>query len=179
MKKLLGIAVLCGLAFGMVACGEDSKDCLNQNPAIVDEATKLDTALKADVVTASAEVDCIKFASNMANYLADGSDNLTNLKNAITGLKDYYKSGDIVSNIFCTGIDGIKIYRAANIIKTDYDQAQVCTETLASGETAEEQEAVTKLNAGIQTLSTVDGWDNVLTAAAKATQENQNAQQGN
>lgn len=180
MKKLLGIAVICGLAFGMVACGDsdNNKNCLNEDPAIVSESTKLDNALKADARNEDSSINCVKYASNMATYLSAGSENLTNLQNAITELKDYYKSGDLVINILCTGIDGIKIYNAAALVKSDYDQAETCTQLLATGDTPEEQEAVTKLNNGMQTLNTVDGWNNVLTAAAKATQEGQ-TQQGN
>ena len=172
MKKFLTAMVLCGLAFGMVACGGDDNDnCLNEDLLIIQEANKMDTALRNGAINGT-EIDCLKYAENMATYLDESGSNLDNTKAAINEMKNYKVNS--VLGALCVGVNSIKIISAAQTMKTDYAIAEKCYNDIKDGTDESTQQAAAKLSAGMQTLSTLDGWNNVMTAAAQEASKGSN-----
>ena len=173
MKKWLGILALCGLSMGAVACGGsdgDGTNCLNENPKLVNEATKFDAFVKTDAYDADGNLNCLKYSENMATYLASDSQTYLDLKDAITTLPKF-DTGNVLGSILCGAIDSIKVYSSAKLVKQHYEQAQACMDGMVDGTDESTIKAREDLSNSMAALDTVDGWNNVLIAAAQANQQ--------
>ena len=180
MNKWFAGLVICGLACGMAACSDSDDDgnCLKEEPALVQESAKLEAAVKADGVTFIKEADpndatkqldvasdCEKYATNLSNYLAEGD----NSANMIEAVKSYPKFGGSLVGVLCGLIDTNKIIQAAAKVKLVWDVGQNCIVVHKDDLNAEAQG---KINTSLTTFQSVDGWNNVLSAAAQAAVEN-------
>ncbi len=180
MNKWFAGLMVCGLAMGMAACSDDdNKNCMAEDPALNTEATAFEKAVKEGGITyvkvddpenqgQKLEVasDCEKFAENMNNYLtADEGANRTRLLEAI---KSYPKFSGSFLGILCGLKDTNKTIAAAQIITRINTAGQNCLRVDASDPNAQWKK---DMNSGLTSLTTTEGWDNMLQAAASAATE--------
>ena len=182
MNKWFAGLMVCGLACGLAACSDDDDNkkggnCLNEEPALVTEAAKLETAVKADGVTFTKEADpddpatmldvasdCEKFAVNMSNYLNDNEGQ--NSISLFEAIKDYPKFSGSFLGVLCGLIDTNKTIQAAAKVKNVYDVGTNCVRVHKNDMDAE---AKGKLDTSLAVFSNADNaeaWNNVLQAAA-------------
>lgn len=175
MNKWFAGLMVCGLAMGMAACSdEDNKNCMAEDPALNTEADAFEKAVKeggvtyknvADPDNANEQIevasDCEKFAENMNNYLtADDGANRTRLLEAI---QSYPKFSGSFLGVLCGLKDTNKTISAAKKIVRINTAGNNCLRVETSDPNAQWR---TDMNSGLNSLSTAEGWDNMLQAAA-------------
>ena len=167
--------MVCGLAMGMAACSdEDNKDCMATDPALNTEADAFDKAVRDGGITyknvpdpenANEQIevasDCEKFAENMNTYLTenDGA-NRTKLLEAI---KSYPKFSGSFLGVLCGLKDTNKTISAAKKIVRINSAGNNCLRVETGDPDAQWRK---DMNNGLTSLSTAEGWDNMLQAAA-------------
>ena len=181
MNKWFAGLMVCGLACGLAACSDDDNkggNCLSEEPKLVVEAGKLDTAVKADGVTFTQVADpenqsvmldvasdCEKFAVNLNNYLnaGEGDEAGQNAMNLFDAIKDYPKFSGSLAGVLCGLLDTTKTLQASAKVKKVWDVGTNCIRVHGSDMNAE---AKSNLDASLGKFKTAEGWNNVLEAAA-------------
>ena len=176
MKKYLVALMIGGMAFSAIAC-DDSSSCLKDDPALVTEAAKFETAVKADGVTFSTEKindkdmkvasDCGKFAENLNNYLKDDDKR----EALVTAIADYPTFSGGVFGVLCGAANTVNILLASQKIVEINEVGNGCIAKEGTDATGSDAAWKADLNKSLGSLTTAEGWGNVANAAKDAAKE--------
>ena len=184
MNKWFAGLMVCGLAMGMAACSdEDNKNCMAEDPALNTEAAAFEKAVKEGGITyvkvddpdnpngEKIEVasDCEKFAENMSNYLS--ADDGANNKRLVEAIQSYPKFSGSFLGILCGLKDTNKTISAAKTIVRINTAGNNCIRVNANDPNATWKN---DMNNSLNSLSSAEGWDNMLQAAASEAAKDDN-----